>query len=270
MAVHSIFGHFRFVTSNPTLIVPQRPNRHRGEFSKFNFADLNLNQPEFVIKLCQWRFNTKNNSVYYFRPLLFTDLEFHVRHKRRVQTLKKKRNVSDSIDRDVIQREVRLALSDITCNVHCPKSTRGKRGRPGLRGPPGKHGPPGPQGIKGPRGNQGPPGTQGPPGPIGPPGVKGNPGKSISTPSIVVLPKSQVVNASGTASFQCLAAGNPEPEVTWLKQNSTLPTDKRIVASRGSLVITSVTSGDDGMYTCVAKNILGMMNATAALSIQGC
>ena len=78
-----------------------------------------------------------------------------------------------------------------------------------------------------------------------------------------------VVNETGIASFQCQVEGNPEPKVTWLKQNSSLLADKRIVPSRGGLMITDVTSQDDGMYTCVARNILGVMKASAALHVQG-
>ncbi|KAJ7376491.1 hypothetical protein OS493_034227 [Desmophyllum pertusum] len=79
---------------------------------------------------------------------------------------------------------------------------------------------------------------------------------------------SMVVNETGTASFQCKAEGNPEPKVTWLKQNSSLLADKRVAPSRGGLLITSVTSQDDGMYTCVASNILGVMTSSAKLSVQ--
>ena len=193
--------------------------------------------------------------------------ELHIRYKRRVQTNVKKTNVSDTIDRDAIKTEVRLAMSSLTCNVHCPKSIRGRRGRPGHRGPPGKHGPPGPQGIQGPKGNQGTKGIQGPPGPKGPPGVKGDPGKSISAPSIVAPPMSMVVNETGTASFQCQVEGNPEPKVTWLKKNTSLLVDKRIVPSRGGLVIADLTSQDDGMYTCIARNTLGVMKASSALHV---
>ena len=151
----------------------------------------------------------------------------------------------------------------------CPSTIRERRGRPGPRGSPGKHGPPGPQGAQGAKGNQGPPGFQGPPGPQGPLGPKGNPGKSISAPSIVAPPMSMVVNESGTASFQCEVEGNPEPQVTWLKQNSNLLANKRVVPSRGSLMITDVTSQDEGRYTCVARNILGEVTSTATLSVQG-
>ena len=195
--------------------------------------------------------------------------ELHVRYKRNAETGNKISNGSETIDRDDIEKLVQLALSNHARTVHCPKSVRGRRGRPGPRGSPGKHGPPGPSGTQGTKGNQGPQGIVGPPGPQGPQGPKGDPGKSISAPSIVAVPMSMVINASATASFQCEAEGNPEPKVTWLKQNSNLLADKRVVPSRGGLIITDVTSQDEGRYTCVARNILGEVTSSATLSVQG-
>ena len=83
-------------------------------------------------------------------------------------------------------------------------------------------------------------------------------------------PISMLVNESSTASFQCEAEGNPEPKITWLKQNSSIPADKRVTSSRGGLMITDVKSQDEGMYTCVAGNILGEVTSSATLSVQGC
>ena len=166
-------------------------------------------------------------------------------------------------------RKLGITLGSLTCNVQCPKSIRGRRGRPGPRGPPGKHGPPGPQGTQGPKGNQGPQGIQGPPGPIGPPGAKGDPGKSISAPSIVAPPTSIVVSETGIASFQCFAEGNPEPKVTWMKQNYSFIGDKRVDQSPSGLLIRNVTSRDNGVYTCVAKSVIGTTTATATLTVRG-
>ena len=154
----------------------------------------------------------------------------------------------------------------MVCTVHCSKGIRGKRGRPG---PPGKHGPPGPQG---PNGNKGTQGDQGPPGPKGdkgPQGAKGDPGESISAPSIVSPPMSMVVNETGIVSLQCEVKGNPTPQVTWLKQNSSLSFNKRILQSRGGLKIRDVTSQDGGEYTCSARNILGVVTSSATLTVQG-
>ena len=177
-------------------------------------------------------------------------------------------NASETIDREAIRKEVRLAIKSQACSVHCPKSIRGRRGRPGQRGPPGKHGPPGPQGVKGPKGNQGPQGIQGPPGPLGPPGARGEPGQSISAPSIVTPPMPIVVNETGTASFQCEVEGNPHPKVTWLRENSSLLADQRVVPTAGGLVINGVTLKDDGTYTCEARNILGVMTSLARLRFK--
>ena len=118
----------------------------------------------------------------------------------------------------------------MACTIHCPKGIRGRRGRPG---PPGKHGPPGPQGPQGPKGSQGDQGPPGPRGDQGPQGPKGDPGESISAPSIVTSPVSTVVNETDVASLQCEVKGNPVPQITWLKENTSLPVDKRIVQSRG-------------------------------------
>ena len=160
-------------------------------------------------------------------------------------------------------------MSSLACTVHCQKGIRGKRGRPG---PPGKHGPPGPQGPKGPKGNEGAQGNQGPPGPQGdegPQGPKGEPGESISAPSIVSPPVSMVVNETGIASLQCEVKGNPTPQVTWIKQNSFLLPDKRIVQSRDGIRIKNVSSQDGGLYTCRARNILGVKTSSAWLNVQG-
>ena len=186
-----------------------------------------------------------------------------------METTKTNTNASETIDRDVIRSVVQHALSTQACTVQCAKSIRGRRGRPGPRGSPGKHGPPGPAGPQGTKGSKGTQGIQGPPGPQGQQGPKGDPGKSISAPSIVAPPMSLIVNESDTASFQCEAEGNPEPQVTWLKQNSSLPAVKRVVPSRGGLMITDVMSQDEGMYTCVARNILGEVTSSATLTVQG-
>ena len=192
--------------------------------------------------------------------------EKNFRQKRNAKNGNKKSNVSEIVSREYIKKEVQLAISNLACVVHCPKGVRGRRGRPG---PPGKHGPAGPQGPQGPRGPQGNQGSPGPNGDQGPQGPKGDPGESIPAPSIVSPPISMVVNESGIASLQCEVKGNPVPQVTWLKQNSSLPTHKPIMQSRGGLMIRDVTSQGGGVYTCRARNILGVVTSSATLTVQG-
>ena len=193
-----------------------------------------------------------------YRLLYISDA--HIRPKRHVQN--KDSNSSGIFTR----KEIQLALGSLACTIHCPKGIRGRRGRPGN---PGKHGPPGPQGPQGPTGTQGDQGPPGPKGDQGPQGPKGDPGESISAPSIVSPLVSMVVNETGIASFQCDVKGNPTPQVTWLKKNSSLSGDKRIVQSRDALMIKDVTSQDRGVYTCKAENILGMVTSSATLTVQG-
>ena len=175
-------------------------------------------------------------------------------------------NKGSNASGNFIKKEIQLALGSLACTFHCPKEIRGRRGRPDNLG---KHGPPGPQGPQGPTGTQGDQGTPGPKGDQGPQGPKGDPGESISAPSIVSPLVSMVVNETGIASFQCDVKGNPTPQVTWLKKNSSLSDDKRFVQSRDALMIEGVTSQDRGVYTCKAENILGMVTSSVTLTVQG-
>ena len=164
-----------------------------------------------------------------------------------------------------------------------PKGNTGRRGRPGTRGrpgppgrvgpngPPGKHGPMGSQGPKGTKGDVGIPGEAGPVGPRGPPGMKGDkgkPGQSISAPSLLERPVGMTVNESQTAILKCTADGNPRPKVTWSKLSSLLPVGHHVVESSGALIVKDVRPGDDGFYSCEAKNLLGKVNASAKLTVQ--
>ena len=51
-----------------------------------------------------------------------------------------------------------------------------------------------------------------------------------------------------------------------LQNSSIIPLNKRIVQSRGGFMIRDVTSQDGGVYTCRARNILGVMISS---SVQG-
>jgi len=151
------------------------------------------------------------------------------------------------------------------------QGTRGRPGppgRPGLNGPPGKHGPTGAQGPMGIKGGVGMPGDPGPVGPRGPPGMKGEPGQSLSAPSLLRGPVDTTVNERNTAMLKCTADGNPSPKVTWTRLNSSLPVGRHVVESSGALIIKDVRPGDDGVYNCRAKNLLGHVNASAKLTVQ--
>ena len=135
-------------------------------------------------------------------------------------------------------------------------------------GSPGKSGK---QGIMGPVGLQGETGDKGEKGDMGPagmPGSKGEPGESISSPAVVVSPVTLTVNEGGTASFQCLASGNPEPSVSWSKLNNQSQVTQ-LAVSGGKLELQKVTGSDTGAYQCSATNILGNSREVARLEVNG-
>ena len=176
----------------------------------------------------------------------------------------------------LIKQELRLlqnqicAKDETLCRLG-PKGKTGRRRRPGTRGRPGKHGPIGPQGPAAIKGDLGVPGDPGPAGPRGPPGVKGakgEPGQSISAPSLLQPPVETTVNGSQSAILKCTADGNPSPQVTWSKLNSSLPVGRHVVESSGALIVKDVRPGDQGVYSCRAKSLLGSVNASAKLTVQ--
>ena len=165
-----------------------------------------------------------------------------------------------------------ICAKDETSCRSGPKGNIRRRGRPGIRGRPGppgrpgpeglpgKHGPVGPQGPLGIKGDLGLPGDPGPVGPRGPPGeksTKGESGQSISAPSLLQRFIETTVNESQTDIFKCTAHGNPTPQVTWSKMNSSLPVGRHVVESSGALIVKNVRPGDEGVYRCRAENFVG-------------
>ena len=148
------------------------------------------------------------------------------------------------------------------------KGKTGKKGDQGIMGSPGKSGK---QGLMGPVGLQGETGNKGEKGDMGPagmPGTKGEPGESISSPAVVVSPVTLRVNEGGSASFQCLASGNPEPAVAWSKLNNQSEIIQSAV-SGGKLQLKHVTGSDAGLYQCSATNILGNSREVVRLTVNG-
>ena len=147
-----------------------------------------------------------------------------------------------------------------------PPGRRGRKGSQGIMGPPGRGGkqgnmgPPGIRGEKGIKGNIGPPGI---------PGIKGEPGESISAPKVTISPASQLtVKESNTAALFCSASGNPAPQLSWIRVDGSLPSNKIRVTSDGLMEIDDVRLEDAGKYKCMAHNILGKDENTANLVVH--
>lgn len=59
--------------------------------------------------------------------------------------------------------------------------------------------------------------------------------------------------------LECSAVGNPVPDVRWSKRNGQLPYNRNEKVP-GGLIITNVTSTDDGIYVCEFRNTKGAVS----------
>ena len=148
----------------------------------------------------------------------------------------------------------------------CSRGRRGRKGSQGITGPPGRAGK---QGVMGPSGIRGEKGIKGDIGPPGIPGIKGEPGESISAPKVTISPALQAtVNESNTAALFCSATGNPTPQLSWVRINGSLPSNRINMTSDGLMRIDDVRLEDAGKYKCMAHNILGKDENAANLVVQ--
>ena len=101
------------------------------------------------------------------------------------------------------------------------------------------------------------------------PGAKGEPGESISIPTVAISPKVLTVRENQNAEFQCSSTGNPSPTITWLLSDSSGWKNRARLKPDGRLVVHRVTLADAGEYTCTGTNLLGKVNQSAALIVEG-
>uniref|UniRef100_H3DHE5 receptor protein-tyrosine kinase n=1 Tax=Tetraodon nigroviridis TaxID=99883 RepID=H3DHE5_TETNG len=80
----------------------------------------------------------------------------------------------------------------------------------------------------------------------------------------------QDVNCSSTLKLECYARGVPRPEITWYKNGVLLKQSPGITLSEdGVLIIDRVKKDDEGLYSCVAKNVEGSANTSASITVHG-
>ncbi|RVE65165.1 hypothetical protein OJAV_G00132810 [Oryzias javanicus] len=69
-----------------------------------------------------------------------------------------------------------------------------------------------------------------------------------------------------SAHFTCLAKGNPAPNITWLFNADPIRPSARFQMSGSSLVVTDVTSQDQGVYQCLLDNGIGSAQSHGTLT----
>ena len=87
-------------------------------------------------------------------------------------------------------------------------------------------------------------------------------------PEITESPEDQTVAIGEVLTLHCRAAGQPRPQISWLKNDLPLPTDARItVDSSGSLTVNDVQLDDRGLYRCTAYNSAGSVSQFARIEV---
>ena len=75
----------------------------------------------------------------------------------------------------------------------------------------------------------------------------------ISPPRFTIKPSAKVFAGVGsTLILHCRATGDPQPVISWKKQDGQLPAGRSRQLTNGTLVIRYITMNDEGIYKCIA------------------
>ena len=78
----------------------------------------------------------------------------------------------------------------------------------------------------------------------------------------------QSVPPGSSAHFNCLAKGNPTPNVTWLFNTEPITPSNRFQILGSSLRIIDVTPQEEGVYQCLSDNGIGSAQSAGMLTVQ--
>ena len=96
--------------------------------------------------------------------------------------------------------------------------------------------------------------------------------EEMKAPEFVKLPENVEINEGGTARFEAVVAGIPEPEIEWLKDDKPIKEDHRIKLrfdnNRSVLRVLEAELTDEGDYTCIASNKVGKCSCTIELIVE--
>ncbi|XP_060861007.1 peroxidasin homolog [Metopolophium dirhodum] len=90
-----------------------------------------------------------------------------------------------------------------------------------------------------------------------------------SSPDVTVVPENKTVSVGEQLQLSCKAVGDPEPFITWAKDDKDLELDQRVqVFQNNTLIISKVERTDGGQYKCVASNSLGRKSFEAMVNVN--
>ncbi|XP_072316546.1 roundabout homolog 2 isoform X1 [Eucyclogobius newberryi] len=90
-------------------------------------------------------------------------------------------------------------------------------------------------------------------------------------PTFLKRPINQVVLEEELVEFRCLVQGDPQPNVRWRKDDVDVPRGRyEIKYDKDDYVlrIKRTSIGDEGVFTCVAENRVGKLEASATLTVR--
>lgn len=89
-------------------------------------------------------------------------------------------------------------------------------------------------------------------------------------PMFTKSPMNQTIPKGQTASFSCLATGDPPPLIKWFKSQNSISNDLHFsILPNGTLVINNVSEQDSGWFTCRATSAAGTVEKMAYLLVAG-
>lgn len=86
-------------------------------------------------------------------------------------------------------------------------------------------------------------------------------------PRFSIPPTNHEVMPGGSVNLTCVAVGAPMPYVKWMAGEVELTKDEEMPVGRNVLELTNIRQSTN--YTCVAISSLGMIEATAQVSVKG-
>uniref|UniRef100_A0AAY4AMZ7 Immunoglobulin superfamily member 9B n=1 Tax=Denticeps clupeoides TaxID=299321 RepID=A0AAY4AMZ7_9TELE len=94
---------------------------------------------------------------------------------------------------------------------------------------------------------------------------------TVNAPPTFIETPPQYVEAreGGSTTLSCSAFGNPQPVITWLREDVELVSNNKYTVTDGSMTVLAITRDDRGAYTCRAHSDQGEAVHTTRLLIQG-